>query len=78
MASRSSIEDRDPLRAELLAQLRSSSDALSPGELAQELAAPISRIRYHLAVLATAGKVWVVRSEQIGDACVPFYRPRGL
>lgn len=78
MAGRSSLEDRDPLRTALLARLRSSGEAMSPVELAQELGVPISRTRYQLAVLATAGKIWVVRSEQIGDACVPFYRPRTL
>lgn len=76
MAGRGKPEDDEALRGKLLELLAGTSREMSPGELARELGVSISRTRFHLAVLATAGEVWVVRSQRAGEASIPFYRPR--
>jgi DNA-binding transcriptional ArsR family regulator len=63
-----------PLRREVLRSLIREDSVLSPRELAASLSVPLSKLSYHVRVLAKCGAVRLVRTKQIRGSTQHFYR----
>lgn len=63
-----------PLRREILRKLIEDERELSPRELADELSQPLSKLSYHVRVLAKCSTVKLVRTKQIRGSTQHFYR----
>lgn len=63
-----------PLRREVLRRLIKEDSELSPRELAASLEVPLSKLSYHVRVLAKCGAVKLVRTKQIRGSTQHFYR----
>jgi DNA-binding transcriptional ArsR family regulator len=61
-----------PLRAQILEQLEQHT--ASPSELADELAAPLGNVSYHVRILADAGLIELVRTTRRRGATEHHYR----
>jgi DNA-binding transcriptional ArsR family regulator len=64
---------RHPLRRDILRQM-ASTKAISPRELALALGQPLSRVSYHVRVLADRAAVVLVRTEPSQGSMQHFYR----
>jgi DNA-binding transcriptional ArsR family regulator len=64
---------RHPLRRQILRRMR-EGETLSPSELAEGLDAPLSRVSYHVRVLAKCRAVTLVRTRPARGAIQHFYR----
>lgn len=64
---------RHPLRRRILRRMR-EGETLSPSELADGMDAPLSRVSYHVRVLAQCRAVTLVRTRPAGGSIQHFYR----
>jgi DNA-binding transcriptional ArsR family regulator len=64
---------RHPLRRQLLRRMIGEK-AISPRELATELDQPLSRVAYHVRVLADNGAVTLVKTRPVRGSMQHFYR----
>jgi len=80
MATASSTSDDlfnalgNPLRRQILRQLIAADGETSPRELADELHQPLSKLSYHVRVLAECGTLELVRTRRIRGSTQHFYR----
>jgi DNA-binding transcriptional ArsR family regulator len=63
-----------PLRRQILRRLIAESCELSPRELAVGLDQSLSKLSYHVRVLAKCGAIKLVRTKQIRGSTQHFYR----
>jgi DNA-binding transcriptional ArsR family regulator len=63
-----------PLRRRILRKLIAEGRALSPAELSESLDEPLSKLSYHVRVLANCDAVKLVRTRQIRGSTQHFYR----
>jgi DNA-binding transcriptional ArsR family regulator len=63
-----------PLRRQILRKMIVEDLETSPRELANGLGQPLSRLSYHVRVLAQSGAVELVRTRQIRGSTQHFYR----
>lgn len=63
-----------PLRREILRRLIKEDGELSPRELAEELGHSLSKLSYHVRVLAKCGAAKLVRTRKIRGSTQHFYR----
>ncbi len=64
---------RHPLRREILRQM-AGEEAISPRELAGTLNQPLSKVSYHVRVLAERAAVALVRTQPVRGSTQHFYR----
>lgn len=64
-----------PMRRRILRQMLSTSEEISPRELAVVLSEQLSALSYHVRVLAECGAIELVRTERIRGSTQHFYRP---
>ncbi|HEU4944973.1 MAG TPA: winged helix-turn-helix domain-containing protein [Solirubrobacterales bacterium] len=64
---------RHPLRRRILRAM-SPKDELSPRELSKELGQPLSKVSYHVRVLADCGVLQLTRTAQVRGSTQHFYR----
>lgn len=81
MATASSSETNDlfaalahPLRRRILREMIKDERETTPRDLARDLAASLSKLSYHVRVLAQFGAVELVRTEQVRGSTQHFYR----
>jgi DNA-binding transcriptional ArsR family regulator len=82
MATASSSETDDlfvalahPLRRQILRGMLRDEKETSPRDIASDLAEQLSRLSYHVRVLARCGAIALVRTEQVRGSTQHFYRP---
>jgi DNA-binding transcriptional ArsR family regulator len=63
-----------PSRRQILRAMIADDREISPRELASDLAQPLSKLSYHVRVLAQCGAVELVRTKQIRGSTQHFYR----
>lgn len=63
-----------PLRRQILREALANESEVSPRELASNLEQPLSRLSYHVRVLAGCGALELVRTKQIRGSTQHFYR----
>jgi DNA-binding transcriptional ArsR family regulator len=63
-----------PVRRKILRKLLAEDGEVSPLELADNLAEPLSGLSYHVRVLAECGAIRLVRTKQIRGSTQHFYR----
>jgi len=63
-----------PIRRQILRELIKGDKELSPRELASDLDQPLSKVSYHVRVLAEHGTVELVRTRQNRGSTQHFYR----
>ena len=63
-----------PLRRQILRKMIAEDNETSPCELAADLDQPLSRLSYHVRVLAQNSAVKLVRTRQIRGSTEHFYR----
>ncbi len=63
-----------PLRRRILREAIADEGELSPRELASSLDQPLSRLSYHVRVLAQCGALELTRTQQIRGSTQHFYR----
>lgn len=63
-----------PLRRGILREMIAGKSESSPRELALDLEQPLSRLSYHVRVLAERGALELVRTKQIRGSTEHFYR----
>lgn len=64
---------RHPLRRRILRAM-APEDELSPRELSKELDQPLSKVSYHVRVLADCGVLQLTRTAQVRGSTQHFYR----
>lgn len=81
MATASSPDPNDlfvalahPLRRGILREAIANEGELSPRDLASDLEQPLSRLSYHVRVLAGCGALELTRTQQIRGSTQHFYR----
>jgi DNA-binding transcriptional ArsR family regulator len=63
-----------PLRRQILRTMIKDGSEVSPRDLAHDLAQPLSKLSYHVRVLARCKAVELVRTEQVRGSTQHFYR----
>ena len=63
-----------PLRRRILRKMIEADTESSPHRLAADLGQPLSKLSYHVRVLAQSGAVELVRTRQIHGSTEHFYR----
>jgi DNA-binding transcriptional ArsR family regulator len=63
-----------PLRRRILRKMIEDEVEISPRDLALDLEEPLSRLSYHVRILAWCGAVQLVRTEQVRGSMQHFYR----
>jgi DNA-binding transcriptional ArsR family regulator len=63
-----------PLRRRILRTMVDGDDEVSPRELADRLAQPLSRLSYHVKVLSRCGAVELVGTQPVRGSTQHFYR----
>jgi DNA-binding transcriptional ArsR family regulator len=64
---------RHPLRREILREM-AGGHALSPREIASSLQQPLSKVAYHVRVLAERAAIALVRTQPVRGSTQHFYR----
>lgn len=64
-----------PLRRRILRETIASEGELSPRELASSLDEPLSRLSYHVRILARCGALELTRTQRVRGSTQHFYRP---
>ncbi len=64
---------RHPLRREILREM-AAEEAISPREIAGTLGQPLSKVSYHVRVLAERGMIALVRTKPVRGSTQHFYR----
>lgn len=82
MATASSPETDDlfaalahPLRRQILRRMLKDEKEISPRDIAHGHPESLSRLSYHVRVLAQCGAIELVRTEQVRGSTQHFYRP---
>lgn len=63
-----------PLRRRILRHMVEVGDEISPRQLAEELSQPLSRLSYHVQVLAQCRAIELVGTEPVRGSTQHFYR----
>ena len=63
-----------PLRRRILRHMVEAADEISPRELADELGQPLSRLSYHVKVLAQCRAIEMTGTEPVRGSTQHFYR----
>lgn len=63
-----------PLRRRILRKMIKDEVEISPRDLALNLEEPLSRLSYHVRILAWCGAVELVRTDQVRGSTQHFYR----
>jgi len=64
-----------PLRRRILRHMVEAGAETSPRELADDLAQPLSRLSYHVTILARCGAVELAGTTHVRGSTQHFYRP---
>jgi DNA-binding transcriptional ArsR family regulator len=64
-----------PLRRRILREMIAVDCEISPRELAENLEEPLSRLSYHVRILAECGALELTRTKQVRGSTQHFYRP---
>lgn len=64
-----------PLRRRILREMVAAKSDASPRELAEKLDQPLSKLSYHVTVLARCSALKLVRTKQVRGSTQHFYRP---
>jgi DNA-binding transcriptional ArsR family regulator len=82
MATASSPDTNDlftalghPLRRRILREMVAAGRDASPRELSEKLDQPLSKLSYHVTVLARCGALELAETKKIRGATQHFYRP---
>jgi DNA-binding transcriptional ArsR family regulator len=62
-----------PLRRQILREMLRVEGEATPRDLARDLTQPLSKLGYHVRVLARCGAVELVRTEQVRGSTMHFY-----
>lgn len=62
-----------PLRRQILREMIRVEKEAAPRDLARDLTQPLSKLSYHVRVLARCGAVELVRTEQVRGSTLHFY-----
>jgi DNA-binding transcriptional ArsR family regulator len=63
-----------PLRRRILRKMIEGEVEISPRDLALDLGEPLSRLSYHVRILAWCGAIELVRTEQVRGSTQHIYR----
>jgi DNA-binding transcriptional ArsR family regulator len=63
-----------PLRRRILRRMVDGGGEISPRELSDSLSQPLSRLSYHVQILAKCGAVELVGTQQVRGSTQHFYR----
>jgi DNA-binding transcriptional ArsR family regulator len=65
---------RHPLRREILREMATTEEAISPREIASALDQPLSNVSYHVRVLADCSAIALVDTKPVRGSMQHFYR----
>lgn len=63
-----------PVRRRILRKMIEDEVEISPRDLALDLGEPLSRLSYHVRILAWCGAIEMLRTEQVRGSTQHFYR----